>query len=373
MRKLTTKEFIEKARKVHGDKYDYSMSNYTIGANNVDIICPIHGLFRQQARNHLFGQGCPFCGKESAAQKRILDIDFVKLAKNVHGDKYDYSKANYINKKTKVCIVCPEHGDFWQLPFVHLKGCGCPVCGLDKTLSHTRKTQAKFIKQATKIHGNKYDYSKVKYINSGEKVEIICPIHGSFFQEPSSHLAGRGCPDCGGRKRKNTEEFILDAKKVHGEFYDYSLVDYKNKSSLVKIICPIHGVFEQRPENHLMGRGCSLCKRSVGEERVGRILDKYNVEYVTQYAIPNINLFCTNRTLHTDFYIKKLNTIIEYNGVQHYRSVEQFGGQKQFEQQQERDMALRQYCERHKIKLIEIPYWEFDNIEKILKRKLKLK
>jgi hypothetical protein len=373
MKKLTTQEFIEKARKVHGDKYDYSMTTYTIGSNNVDIICPIHGLFSQQASNHLFGQGCPICGKELTAKKRTLEIDFVELAKKVHGDKYNYSKVNYVNKKTKVCIICPEHGDFWQLPYLHLKGCGCPTCGIEKTVSHTRKTKEQFITQATKTHNGKYDYSKVNYKNSEQKVEIICPIHGSFFQTPSSHLAGRGCPDCSGHKRKDTEKFISEARKIHGDFYDYSLVDYENKCSRVKIICPIHGVFEQKAENHLMGRGCSLCKRSIGEERVALILDKYNVEYVTQYALPNTSLLCTNRTLYIDFYIKKRNTIIEYNGVQHYRPIEQFGGKEQFELQQERDMALRQYCKEHKIKLIEIPYLDFDNIETILKKELKLK
>ena len=135
------KEFIEKAKEVHGDKYDYSKVEYVNNHTKVCIICPEHDEFWQTPNNHVHGQGCPYCykqgiGKKIKNEKRIkiktIKKDFVEKAKEIHGDKYDYSKVNYINRNTKVCIICPEHGEFWQTPKNHLCGQGCPHCGRNK-------------------------------------------------------------------------------------------------------------------------------------------------------------------------------------------------------------------------------------------------
>lgn len=117
--------------------------------------------------------------------------EFISKAREVHGDKYDYSKVEYKGNKNKVCIICPEHGEFWQLPSSHLKGAGCPNCSGNK-----KYTTKEFIEKARKIHGDKYDYSKVEYVNSETKVCIICPEHGEFWQKPARHLMGQGCPNC---------------------------------------------------------------------------------------------------------------------------------------------------------------------------------
>ena len=144
---------------------------------------------------------------------------FIEKARQIHNDKYDYSKVNYVNSRTKVCIICPEHGEFWQTPHNHLKGYGCAECGKEK--SHLPKiTTEDFIAKSKEIHGNKYDYSKVCYKTSDTKVCIICPEHGEFWQSPSNHMNGSGCPKCANEKRKNalikdTKLFIDTATLIH--------------------------------------------------------------------------------------------------------------------------------------------------------------
>ena len=250
-----TENFIETARKIHGDKYDYSKVEYINNSTKVCIICPEHGEFWQTPNKHLSGQGCRKCGIKRVWEKRgrITTEEFINKAKKVHGDKYDYSKVEYKNNSTKICIICPIHGEFWQTPSSHLGGCGCPKCsGLERL-----DTQA-FINRAKKVHGDKYDYSKVEYINMNRKVCIICPIHGEFWQTPVNHLKGKGCSKCV-RPSCDTNSFIENAKKIHGDKYDYSKVVYNKSCVKVCIICPIHGEFWQTPNKHLSGCGCPKC------------------------------------------------------------------------------------------------------------------
>ncbi len=159
--------------------------------------------------------------------KRKTNTKFIEECKQIHGDKYDYSKVNYVNARTKVCIICPVHGEFWQLPSLHIgQKCGCPLCN-----GTFKKTKTMFVEEARKVHGDKYDYSKVNYVNNSIKVCIICPEHGEFWQTASGHLRGRGCPKCGlksiaEKKLLTTEEFIKRSKKIHSDEYDYSKVHY---------------------------------------------------------------------------------------------------------------------------------------------------
>ena len=190
---------------------------------------------------------------------KITTNEIIAKAKLVHGDKYDYSKVDYVKDYIKVCIICPEHGEFWQRPHAHLQGQGCPKCKSKKQTCTTDE----FIAKAKKIHGDKYDYSKVKYIDTKSKVCVVCPEHGEFWQTPHNHLSGQGCPKCGVEKQTSTkEEFIKKAKEIHGDKYDYSKVDYSNAHTKVCIICPNHGEFWQTPNNHLRGHGCPKCKRN---------------------------------------------------------------------------------------------------------------
>jgi Fe-S cluster biogenesis protein NfuA len=249
-KKSNTEKFIEKARKVHGDKYDYSLVEYIGCKDKVKIICPEHGVFEQVASNHLSG-GCANCPRKKSTTEK-----FIKKAIKLHGDKYDYSLVNYISAVDKVQIICAEHGVFEQVASTHLSGSGCVKC------SKNVITKKQFIEKAREVHGDKYDYSLVEYINSITKVKIICPEHGEFEHLPSPHLRGAaGCKKCSLYKRTRTaEQFIEKAREVHGDKYDYSMVEYIRSSTKVKIICPQHGEFEQTPRGHLCGgHGCNDC------------------------------------------------------------------------------------------------------------------
>lgn len=190
--------------------------------------------------------------------------EFVEKARVVHNGKYDYSTTVYSKRRSKVSIICPIHGVFEQIAEVHLYGSGCPKC------AGRGKTTTDLISEFVEVHGSKYDYSKVLYTNAKERIEIVCPKHGSFWQTPNSHLNGSGCSKCAYEYRSNlhslgVDKFILRSKEIHCCMYDYSLVNYKNSKTKVDIICHKHGVFKQTPTEHLDGSGCPKC----GNERVG--------------------------------------------------------------------------------------------------------
>jgi len=208
--RLSRDEVIEKFNKAHNFKYNYSKVEYNGYGKKVTITCPKHGEFRQTAGNHIKGQGCPKCNYENQSLNKRKNIDEIKNVFNeVHNFKYDYSKVNYVNMSTKIEIICPEHGSFFQTPDNHRSGHGCPKCGV--------KRPSKPIKDVLKdfhdAHGLKYDYSKVEYVNVRQKVEIICPEHGSFFQTPDNHRCGHGCPKCSYISKMELE--LLDIVKNH--------------------------------------------------------------------------------------------------------------------------------------------------------------
>ena len=370
LEKSNTENFIEKAKKVHDDKYDYSLVDYKSAIEKVKIICPKpgHGTFEQSPNKHLGGRGCPICG---VSRESNTTEDFIKKAKKVHGNKYDYSLVNYDKAIKKVKIICHSHGIFEQSPNQHLSGRGCPICA-----GNLKSNTEDFIKKAKKVHDDKYDYSLVDYKGAVEKVKIICPKsgHGIFEQEPSNHLDGQGCPICGSERSillrtSRTSYFIEKAKKVHGNKYDYSLVDYKNAIKKVKIICtiPWHGIFEQTPTNHLDGQGCPICQESKGERKVKNILIDYNIEYETQRKFDECR---ATKKLPFDFYLPDYNICVEYDGLQHFEPVKRFGGDEKYIKQKELDIIKTNFCLNNKIPLIRIKYTVKD-IEEYLMSKIK--
>ncbi len=265
--KYTTDEWIKLANIRHSNKYDYSLVEYVNCNTKVKIICKNHSAFMQRAGAHLYGQGCPKCGKqyrgtsvklikEVKNKRKYTQTEWIEVAKKKHNNKYDYSLVNYVNGKTMVKIICKIHSVFEQKPSGHLSGNGCPKCG-----QCYKYTSDEWIEKAKIKHNNKYDYSLVNYVNSWTKVKIICPLlHPVFEQSPHFHLNnGLGCPKCSKKYSPTTEEWIEWAKIKHNNKYDYSLVNYINCLTSVKIICSIHSVFEQLPGSHLSGHGCTKC------------------------------------------------------------------------------------------------------------------
>ena len=202
----TTKQFIEDARKVHGNKYNYNKVKYENNKTKVIITCPKHEDFLQTPNKHLLGRGCPICCNEQKHFRRLkTNEQFIGEANEIHNNFYNYSKTDYYNDHTKVEIICPIHGSFWQTPNAHLRGQGCMECGKKKTALAASYTKEMFIDKAINVHNNYYDYSKVNYLDSTTKVCIICPEHGEFWQRPAGHLQGQGCPKC--TKKNQTRIF----------------------------------------------------------------------------------------------------------------------------------------------------------------------
>jgi hypothetical protein len=337
---MKTSNFIKKAENKHNNKYNYSLVEYETSHEKIKILCPLHGIFEQSPTNHLSGNGCPKC-----VGRNKTNDNFIEECKSIHGEKYDYSKIIYVNNKTKVDIICPIHGLFKQAPSNHLNGNCCPKC------RGKNKTNNEFIIIANLKHNNKYDYSLIK---NTKNINIICPHHGIFNQRASHHLSGSGCPKCVG-KNKTNNEFIHNSTKIHGDKYDYSLVEYVNSKTKVDIICPLHGNFKQRPYNHEKGQGCPKCKESKGEREIREYLEKNKIKYKPQKRFSDCK---DKRPLPFDFYLIDYNICIEYNGRQHYEPVDIFGGVNEFHKTQKRDKIKMEYCKNTNTPLIIIKYDE---------------
>lgn len=372
-----TDEFIRKAHIVHGNKYGYDKVNYIKDDVPVDIFCPDCGeYFSQQPQVHLHGCGCTKC----ANNKPMSTEEFIHRAKEVWGDRYTYEKTIYTTNKAKVIITCREHSDWPANAYDFLHGHGCPECGKMKVADAIRLTQKEFIQRAMVIHHGKYGYSKVKYVNNDTDVIITCPIHGDFEQSPANHLVGQGCKWCKRDMQRNLykmgrEKFIEKAQMVHGKRYDYSMVEYVNNKTDVTVICPEHGPFNVMPQDHLQKlNGCPKCSTSKGEKKILLWLEANNINYRWHRSIKSELAPGKRKKFIPDFQIigkeGEIRMIVEYNGDQHYKPRPKWGGEQQFKYQQIRDEALREYCHKEKIPLLEIPYTEFDNVESILEGKL---
>jgi len=227
-----TSKFLEKAKKVHGILYDYSKVEYTNHQNKVIIICHSHGEFKQSPKSHLSGQGCPKCGQERANKAKAGNLEsFIIKANLIHQNKYDYSEVEYKLNHIKIkifCKACDEY--FYQTPNAHLDGKGCWKCGVKLRTKSQSLSVDSFIEKATIIHGNKYSYSKVDYVNAKTKVIIICIKHNQEFEQtPGHHLDGSGCPKCSYESSaklnsKSLEDFIKEAKSMYGHDHNYDHV-----------------------------------------------------------------------------------------------------------------------------------------------------
>ena len=343
--------FIEKANKKHHNKYIYDKVEYIDSITKVCIICPEHGEFWQTPSAHVRGNGCPVCSNKKRGKRTVTTENLIDKCLKVHKGKYSYGKTEYVDAYTKICVTCPIHGDFHILPFNHLKGQGCPKC------SGRNLTEEEVIEKFKKTHGNKYDYSKVIFTKMKEKVCIICPEHGEFWQTPQKHINGQGCPICGGTAKLTTQTFIKKSNDVHKFKYDYSLANYINNKTYVEIICPTHGLFKQLPYNHLNGHGCPKCVETISRP-----------ECLVYDFIKNIDkdVIQSKRDLispyEIDLYSPKHNIAIEYDGLYWHN-----------EKNVDRNYHLlkTEMCEKQGIQLIHIFEDEWIHRQEIVKSRLK--
>ena len=307
MEKYNIKKFIEKAREVHGDKYDYSKAVYINAKTKICIICPEHGEFWQTPDKHIQGHNCIYCNNKV---KPTLE-EYILKANKKHNDKYDYSKTIYKNKNSKICIICHEkdengieHGEFWQNAHNHLNGDGCPKCS-----KKYRYSTDEFIEKAREVHGDKYDYSKVEYINSKTKICIIC-------------------------NKKSAKN------KTHGEFW-------------------------QTPYHHLYGNGCPKCNQSKLEGETIRFLDEHNIKYIYQ-ANKKVLPWLGRQSL--DFYLPDYKMAIECQGEQHFKPVDFAGKGKEwanerFNLNKKQDKRKKILCKENKVNILYLNYNENINIK----------
>lgn len=363
-RKLTTEIFIKKANDIHGIKYIYLKSIFINFTEKMIIICPVlgHGEFYRNFNDHIYNKrGCKKCLNDDYIKK--CTEEFIFNAKIIHGDKYLYNKTICKNKGYgDVIITCPIewHGDFNQSYELHIKRkYGCPKC------SGQNRTEEDFLREANRIHGNKYIYNReiLNFSLWTQHVNIICPIdgHGVFQQTPQKHInLERGCSKCGWSQHDNNyidnfiENYNLKIKRIG---------DYKQAHIQIDWRCLIcDNIWPAMPSSILQGSGCPECATGKNESIVREFLKTNNINTET-IRIP-VNILKQNA--RPDFYIPSMNLILEYNGEQHYKPV-QFGGtsienaKMNFEKQKVRDSQLREYCKNNNINLLEIDGRKYTN------------
>ena len=343
--------FIEKSISIHGDRYDYSLVEYVNSYTKVKIICKEHGVFEQQPSSHLKNQNCPICTNNA---QRLTTQLFIEKSNIIHNNKYDYSLVDYKNNINNIMIICPIHGEFEQRPSNHLFGSGCKKCQIENIKNDT------YIEKCKLKFNNKYDYSLVEYKNNRTKVKIKCSEHGIFEQTLKDHLKSNGCPFCSGKKM-NTELFIKKSEIKHNYFFDYSLSEYNVAFEKLKILCPKHGLFEQTASMHLFGAGCPICKASKGEKEIISFLNEQKINFEHQKKFNDCKHI---NELVFDFFIPDKNLCIEFNGEQHYKVSEYFGGLESFKITKLSDNIKKVYCKNNNIDFKIITYK--DNIKKKL-------
>jgi hypothetical protein len=255
-KKLTINEFIDKANRIHKNKYDYSKSKYVNARSDVTVICLKHGNFSQNAHVHLKGHGCPKCANEFVGKLFATNTtEFINAANKIHNNKYDYSKIVYKNKNEKITIICKIHGAFSQTPNNHLHCHGCPKCSFENTAKLKSMKFSEFYSKSCNVHKNKYRYSNE---------------------------------------------------------------NFKNRNSKISIECKSHGIFVQLANDHLNGSGCPKCNLSKGEIKIETWLEENNILFIPQHKFDDCKNPKTNYKLKFDFYLPKNNIVIEYDGFQHF-------------------------------------------------------
>ena len=240
--------------------------------------------------------------------RKLTTEEFIQQAQKVHGYRYNYIKTVYEGTSKKLIITCPTHGDFKQTPNNHKHGKGCRACANDALAEDRKDPIDKVIQNFKAVHGGLYQYDKVQYKNAQTAVIITCPTHGDFEQAPTSHLSGKGCPECGTERKKSTqEETLIKFKHAHGDRYDYNKVVYNGTNNKVVILCPEHGEFEQIPDSHLRGHGCPSCSKSGFDKNKSAIL--YYLKVTTEDNQELYKIGITNKSVNERFNLTDLKKI----------------------------------------------------------------
>jgi hypothetical protein len=297
--------------------------------------------------------------------------EVIAAFRRAHGDLYDYTMVHYVNNITKVRIGCSVHGWFEQIPKDHKRGIGCAKCGPTRCGESRKVTLDEFIERSRKHHGDKFDYSLVDLVNNGirDKVQIVCPVHGTTLQQAHHHMTGFGCKKCdaqriGDQRKLTRDQFIEKALLVHGDAYDYSKVVYTHSKKKVLIVCREHGEFRQEASAHMGGKGCAQCSQSQGERAIALWLHRNSISYDVEKRFHDC-LSPQGKAMKFDFYLSSHNVLIEFDGHHHYKEVEYFG--YNLATVQAHDHIKDAYAKKKGIPLLRIPFFSLKDVPSLLK------
>lgn len=349
-KKLTQAEFLDRAKSVHGNKYDYSKSSYQGSQTKLVITCKTHGDFKQGANSHLSGRGCPKCRNDATSARGRMSADkFILRCGEVHGDKYNLSKVRYSGMSKKIEVICSSHGSFFPTAgnFVGL-GSGCPVCGKESVGRQSRKPFEYYVQKSAAKHGGKFTYTGITYRGSTAYLQITCPVHGEFEQVAQDHIKGVGCTKCS-TPMYDQKSFIHLANITHGNRYSYEKSQYSKALDKVQITCPTHGPFWQTPNSHVNGgQGCPRCAGvgpSCGQLEVAEFLMGHT-EVIIEKRLSSSNM-------RLDIFLPEHNLAVEYHGLIWHST--------KFSKEPRRDYIKHKLAESDGIRLVHIyqDEWEF--------------
>lgn len=362
-------DFVNKLKSINPNVIPLGI--YTRAKDKIQFKCNICGnIWEARPDSILRGSGCPKCAVVKVHnQQKLSEKEFLARVHNNHPHIKVLDK--YTNSKLSLNCYCNIHNiKFISLAKTLMNGVfACPLCQREGSINRQQKPNDIFLKEL-QDRGLQIEPLE-EYKGANTKIKVKCLKCGHIREVTPSNLLthGEGCPGCLNRITC-LEDMIKEANRIHNNKYDYSKSIYTGRHNKTTIICPIHGEFEQEIGSHLSGCGCPKCNSSKGELKIAEILDRLNILYIPQFKVKNKEYFPNHKQLEIDFQFVYNNKeyFIEYNGKQHYVPVEYFGGKIKFEHQQERDINLRKYCSNNNISLLEIPYTEnLENIENIIK------
>ena len=363
IRNKTTEEFKQEMKKIN-DNIEI-LGKYVNAKTKIKCKCKIDGYeFEMKPNDLLKGQGCPKC----AGNIKKTTEEFKQEIKDIN-DNIEIL-GEYINNKIKIKCKCKIDGHEWEMtPNSLLNGQGCPKCGIKSRVEKRSKTHKDFIKEIKKINDDIEILGE--YVNSQTKIKVRCKKDDYEWEmRPNDLLNNHGCPKCYGNNKLTHEEFINELKEINDNIE--ILGEYVNNRTKIKCKCKIDGhEWEATPNSLLSRTGCPKCNESKGEKRIGKYLDSKNIDYERQHKFDECK---SKKELPFDFYIPSLNMAIEYDGEYHYMIITRGKNDtykkafNRFVEGKIRDTIKTIYCKENNIKLIRIPYWNFNNIEEILER-----
>lgn len=362
---LTQDEFVEKVKIVN--PFIEVIGNYINNKTKILFKCNLCNYeWNASPFNILNGCGCTKCKKRKISEIKSLPYENFEKRANLESKHIKINKNDYVNMTTKINCTCEKCGYQWMtLPHLLCNGSSCPKCA-----GVIKKTHEEFIHEINSINPNIDIIGK--YISNNTLIKCKCKIDGFVWDAiPTNLLRGSGCIVCFYRnQRKTNDDFVNEVKAIND---NVEIVGkYINSKTKIKSNCKICGhTWYPSPDSLLRGSGCPKCNFSRGENYIYNFLKRNKIDFKTQKKFNDL-VGTNNGKLSYDFYLPNNNTLIEYQGEQHYKPIDYYGGEKHLKKQDEHDKRKREYAEHNKIKLIEIPYWDFNNIEKILSDELGL-